>query len=50
MTEKTYVINDKFVVKEKYLKMSKEEREKAIQDIISEDAAKRSKLRRTIAK
>lgn len=44
MGEKTYVIDDKVVVKEKYLKMSKEERKKAIHDIISEDAAKRQKI------
>lgn len=50
MAEKTYVIDDKVVVKEKYLKMSKEERRKAIQEIMNEDAAKRSKLRRAMAK
>ena len=50
MAEKTYVIDDKVVVKEKYLKMSKEERKKAIQEILNEDAAKRSKLQRIMAK
>lgn len=50
MAEKTYVIDDKVVVKEKYLKMSKEERKKAIQEIINEDAVKRSKLQRAMAK
>lgn len=50
MAEKTYVIDDKVVVKEKYLKMSKEERKKAIQEILNEDAVKRSKLQRAMAK
>ena len=44
MGEKTYVIDDKVVIKEKYLRMSKEERKKAIRDIINEDAAKRQKM------
>lgn len=50
MVEKTYVIDDKVVVKEKYLKISKEERKKAIQEILNDDAVKRSKLQRTMAK
>ena len=50
MSEKTYVINDRVVVKEEYLKMSKEERRKAIQEIIDEDNAKRSNLPQTNAK
>lgn len=48
MAEKTYVIDDRVVVKEKYLQMSKEERKKAIQEIINEDATKRKKIRRAI--
>lgn len=44
MGEKTYVIDDKVVIKEKYLRMSKEERRKAIRDIISEDDARRKKI------
>lgn len=39
--EKTYVIDDRVMVKEKYLKMSKEERREAIRKIISEDTAKK---------
>lgn len=50
MAEKTYVIDDRIKVKEKYLKMSKEERKKAIEEIIREDAAKRKKLQQTMAK
>lgn len=50
MAEKIYVIDDKVVVKEKYLKMPKEERRKAIQEIINEDAVKRSKLQQAMVK
>lgn len=50
MDEKTYVINDKFVVKEEYLKMSKEELNRAIQKILDEDAAKRNKSRQAMVK
>lgn len=50
MSEKTYVINDRVVVKEEYLKMSKNERRKAIQKIIDEDTAKRNHLPQTNAK
>lgn len=48
MEEKIYVINDNVEVKEKYLKMSAEERNREIQKIIEEDAAKRNKLRRVM--
>lgn len=41
MGEKTYVIDDRVVVKEKYLNMSKEERQQAIRKIISEDTGKK---------
>ena len=41
MREKTYVIDDRVMVKEKYLKMSKEERREAIRKIISEDTTKK---------
>lgn len=50
MSEKTYVIDDRVVVKEKYLKMSKEERKKAIEEIIREDTMKRKKVQQAIIK
>lgn len=50
MAEKTYVIDDRIVVKEKYLRMSSEERQKAIEEIIREDTAKRRKMHLPIQK
>lgn len=50
MDDKIYVINDNVEVKEKYLKMSKEERNKAIQAIIEEDSVQRNKLNRIMDK
>lgn len=45
MDEKIYIINDNVEVKEKYLKMSAEERNREIQKIIEEDAVKRNRLK-----
>ena len=50
MAEKIYVIDDKVEVKERYLKMTKEERQKEIQNIISEDRIKRNQRMQALKK
>lgn len=50
MAEKIYVIDDKVEVKERYLKMTKEERQKEIQNIISEDRIKKNQRMQALKK